>query len=129
VKVHPNAAAEIDAKRLDDATKDYKRQEYLRKRDEWHNTPDTPEAPEMYHRHDAPPPDPFLKDKVDIVTDIMTGTAGGGIAAGLKKGVEIGAKKFGIPEALATGIGTAVSNKVDSILHDGWYNLNPHKDL
>jgi len=129
VEVHPNAAAEIDAKRLDDATKDYKRQEYLRKRDEWHNTPDTPEAPEMYHRHDAPPPDPDAKKYADKITDGVTIISGGILGSAAKQGAEEAAKRYGIPKVFGSFGGAAIGSYIDEALHDGWYNLSPHKDL
>lgn len=69
VEVHPNAAAEIDAKRLDDATMDYKRQEYLRKRDEWHNTPDTPGGMELEHSPRSHDPDNTPEREERIVGD------------------------------------------------------------
>jgi len=43
-QLHPDAAARLDAARIEDAGRDYDRQEYLRRREEWHDTPDTPNA-------------------------------------------------------------------------------------
>ncbi|MFP5220978.1 MAG: hypothetical protein ACLGSA_01675 [Acidobacteriota bacterium] len=129
VEVHPNAAAELDAKRLDDATKDYKRQEYLRKRDEWHNTPDTPGGMELEHRHDAPPPDPNIKPVADFITDVMTAYTGGIISKGVEGVAGLGAAALGLPKAVGATIGKAAGDRVESIMHDGWYSLSPHKDV
>ncbi|GFK96001.1 hypothetical protein NNJEOMEG_03875 [Fundidesulfovibrio magnetotacticus] len=129
VRIAPDEAARINAQRLESDVSNQKRQAYLKKREEWHNTPDTPSmGPEFDHRHDAPPPHPDVKPVADSATDFLHGYMGGEIAKGVGNAVKIGSKMLRLPDRYAQGLAYAASSWADSLSHDGWHYMNPHKD-
>lgn len=122
MQLHPDTAAALDAQRIELAGGDYDRQEYLRRREEWHNTPDTPNAgPELEH---TPPRHDYWEQKKDIaeirglreVEDYLTPLVPFGAAMGTG----------GLGLAAVAG---AIAGYVAPKLGANFKNLQPHIDL
>jgi len=133
VEVHPDIAAKIEAAKIEGAARDYSRQEYLRKRQEWHDTPDTPNAGiEIEYSPRSHDPDNGVEREKRIFGD------NGRLISSLVPAVAsfaTGAYGIQLPVKLATyGVSSVLNSTINSLANTSphgshpFSNLQPHID-
>lgn len=84
---------------------------------------------EFDHQHDAPPPHPEVKPYADFASDTLFLYGGAKTAVdGLKKAIEKGAAAVGY-EGAGLAAANAAAKAINYGVQNGWYKMNPHKDL